>query len=96
MVAGFAADNPNVSVKDAWVRVPAPSKTETALYMTIENHGSQARAVVSATAKGASKVEMHEMKTTKAEEKQGSMSGMDKSTDKGKSKGGMEKGWTPP
>jgi copper(I)-binding protein len=86
-LAGFAADNPNIVAHDAWARVPAPSKTETALYMVIENHSTQPRAVVSATAKEASKVEMHEMKMMKqdkAGEKQGGMPGMTKSTEKGK------------
>ena len=54
-----------VVAHDAWVRVPAPSKTETALYMVLENHTSQPRAVVSVSSESADKVEMHEMKTVK-------------------------------
>ena len=94
--AVLAADNPNVVVHDAWVRMPAPSKTETALYMVIENKGASARSVVSATSKDAAKVEMHEMKmmnAAKADAKGGmpnmtkgkdGMPGMSKGAEKGK------------
>jgi len=51
-----------VVARGAWVRVPAPSKNETALYMELENHTSQKRAVVSASSDAAEKVELHEMK----------------------------------
>lgn len=57
-----AADNPSVVVQDAWVRMPAASRTETAAYMVIENKGSTARSVVSATSPDISKIELHEMK----------------------------------
>jgi copper(I)-binding protein len=56
-----AQDN-DVVVRDAWVRVPAPSKMETALYMVIENHGSQKRALVSASSDLAGKIELHQMR----------------------------------
>ena len=94
--AVFAADNPIVVVHDAWVRMPAPSKTEAALYMVIENKGASARSVVSATSKDAAKIEMHEMKMMtagKADAKDGmpnmakskdSMPGMSKGAEKGK------------
>jgi copper(I)-binding protein len=58
----LGAQDSQVVVRDAWVRVPAPSKTETALYMVIENHGSQKRAVVSVSSDIAGKVEMHQMR----------------------------------
>jgi hypothetical protein len=51
-----------VVARDAWVRVPLPSKTETALFAVLENHSSERRAVVSASSDAADKVEMHEMK----------------------------------
>ena len=56
------AQDAAVTVRDAWVRVPAPSKMETALYMVIENHGPQKRALVSASSDAAAKVEMHQMR----------------------------------
>lgn len=64
--AGLRAQSGSVVATDAWVRMPAPSKTETALYMVIENHSSQPRAIVSVSSDAAAKVEMHEMKTIKS------------------------------
>ena len=58
----FHAQDNAVVVHDAWIRVPAPSKTETALYMVIENHSSQKRALVSASSDLAGKIEMHQMR----------------------------------
>jgi hypothetical protein len=49
-----------VVVRDAWVRPPAPSKNETALYMTIENNGTDKHAVVSVMAEQARMAEMHD------------------------------------
>lgn len=60
--ATFHAQDGDVVVRDAWVRVPAPSKMETALYLVIENHGSQKRALVSASSDLAGKIEMHQMR----------------------------------
>jgi copper(I)-binding protein len=60
--ATFAAQNNDIVVHDAWVRVPAPSKTETALYMVIENHSSEKRALVFATSEVAGKIELHQMR----------------------------------
>lgn len=65
----------SVVASDAWVRVPAPSKTETALYMVLENKSSQARSVVSVTSDAAEKVEMHAMKTIKSGDSMSSGSG---------------------
>ena len=45
--AVLGAQNAAVVAHDAWARVPAPSKMETAVYMVIENHSAQPRAVVS-------------------------------------------------
>ena len=98
--AVLAADNPNVIVHDAWVRVPAPSKTDTAAYMVIENKSASARSVISASSNDAAKVELHEMKVMspgKMDAKDGmssmskdndGMSGMSKGADKEKEPGG--------
>jgi copper(I)-binding protein len=50
-----------VVVRDAWVRPPAASKDETALYMTIENTSADKRAVVSVMCDVAKVAEMHKM-----------------------------------
>jgi periplasmic copper chaperone A len=60
--AVLAADNASVVARDAWVRMPAASRTDTAAYMVIENKGAIARAVVSASSPDVAKIEMHEMK----------------------------------
>ena len=59
------AQDQGVVAHDAWVRMPAPSKMDTALYLVLENHSSQTRAVVSASSEAAAKLEMHEMKNVK-------------------------------
>jgi copper(I)-binding protein len=58
----LAAQDPAVIARDAWVRVPAPSKTETALFVVLENHSAQKRKVVSVATDAAAAAEMHEMK----------------------------------
>jgi copper(I)-binding protein len=58
--AALPADG--VSVRDAWVREPSPSRDVTAAFAVIENAGREARAIVSASAAQAEKVELHEMK----------------------------------
>ena len=68
-----------VVASDAWVRLPAPSKSETALYLVLENRSTQQKSVVSATSPQAEKAEFHEMKMIQSEKK--SMPGMDKSKD---------------
>lgn len=60
--AALAADNPNVVVNDPWVRLPAPSRVDTAAYMVIQNKGDAGRSVVSASSADVSKIELHEMK----------------------------------
>jgi periplasmic copper chaperone A len=60
--AALAAQDAAVVARDAWVRVPAPSKTETALYVVLENHSARRRKVVSASTDAAAAVEMHEMR----------------------------------
>ena len=59
------AQTADVVARDAWVRVPLPSKSETALYLVLENHGSQRRAVVSASSDSAAAAEMHQMTMVK-------------------------------
>lgn len=60
--AALAAGNPNVVVNDAWVRLPAPSRVDTAAYMVVQNKGDAARAIISASSPDVSKIELHEMK----------------------------------
>lgn len=57
-----AAQDQAVIARDAWVRAPAPSKDEAALYLVIENRSSERRAVVAASSEAAGKLEMHEMR----------------------------------
>jgi copper(I)-binding protein len=54
------AQGATVTVRDAWVRPPLPSKNDTALYMTIENKSTSARSVVSVMAEEAKMAEMHD------------------------------------
>jgi len=61
----LAAQDAAVVARDAWVRLPLPSKTETALYLTLENHSAQPRAVAGGTSDAAEKIELHEMKMVK-------------------------------
>jgi periplasmic copper chaperone A len=56
------AQDAAVVARNAWVRLPLPSKTETALYVTLENHGDQRRSVVGGVSEAAAKIELHEMK----------------------------------
>ena len=58
----LVAQETGVIARDAWVRVPAPSKDETALYVALENHGAQRRAVVAVSSDVAATAEMHEMR----------------------------------
>jgi len=58
----LSAQSSSVVVHDAWLRVPLPAQDQTALYFVIENHGSAAKAIVSASSPSAAKIEMHEEK----------------------------------
>jgi copper(I)-binding protein len=60
-LAGLAAQTAAVTAHDGWVRLPAPSKSETAFYVELENHGAQPRAVVAVSSDAADKAEMHKM-----------------------------------
>lgn len=62
-LAGRIQAQDAVEAHDAWARLPLPSKTQTALFVTLENHSAEKRAVVSASSDAAEKVELHEMKT---------------------------------
>lgn len=55
------AQSPEVIARDAWVRMPLPSKTETALYVVLENHSSQRRTILSVSSDAAAQAEMHQM-----------------------------------
>ena len=59
-VAG--AQNPNVSVRDAWVRVPGGGQNVGAMFMVVENHSVSPRAIVGVATDIAEKAELHEMK----------------------------------
>jgi len=58
----LSAQNADVVVHDAWIRVPLPSQNQTALYFVIENHAGAPRAIVSASSPAAEKIELHEEK----------------------------------
>jgi copper(I)-binding protein len=58
----LAADDAAVVARDAWVRLPLPSKDQTAMYVVLENHSTQKRTVVAASSEAAAKLELHEMK----------------------------------
>lgn len=61
----LAAQEAAVVVRDAWVRMPLPSKNDAALFAVIENHSAQRRSVVSAATDAAAQAELHEMKMEK-------------------------------
>ena len=61
-VSLFGVEDSEIVVHDAWIRVPAPSKSETALYMVIENHSAQKKALVFASSDIAGAMEMHQMR----------------------------------
>ena len=65
-VVRLLAQDAAVVARDGWVRLPLPSKSETALFAVLENHSPERRAVVSASSDAADKVEMHEMKMDRA------------------------------
>ena len=92
-----AAQEPAVVAHDAWVRVPAPSKMDTALYLVLENHSSEPKAVVSASSDAAAKLELHEMKMVKKDDSMGkSGDSMDKSAGGSDSSMSMDKPATQP
>lgn len=64
--SGALAQSPALSVHDAWVREPMGGRGMTAAFAIVENTGTAARAIVSATADVAETVELHEMKMVDA------------------------------
>lgn len=63
--AALNAQSSDVIARDAWARVPLPSKTETALYVVVENHSSQKRTIVSVSSDSGTAAEMHQMQMVK-------------------------------
>jgi periplasmic copper chaperone A len=61
----LSAQNADVVTRDAWARVPLPSKMDTAVYMVVENHTPQSRTIVSVSSDAAAAAEMHQMTMTK-------------------------------
>jgi periplasmic copper chaperone A len=55
------AQTSDIIARNAWARVPLPSKTEMALYVVVENHTSQRRAIVSVSCDSAAAAELHQM-----------------------------------
>jgi hypothetical protein len=51
----------SLAAQTAGVVAPAPSKSDTAFYVELENHGAQPRAVVAVSSDAADKAEMHKM-----------------------------------
>ena len=59
------AQEAGVIARDGWVRRPAPSKKEAAMFVVVENHTAQKRKIVAVTTDASSVAEMHEMQMTK-------------------------------
>lgn len=60
--AALAQTAPTLTVHDAWVRQPTGDRKEAGVFATVENSSATPRAIVSASADIADKVELHEMK----------------------------------
>jgi copper(I)-binding protein len=58
----LVAQDASVVARDAWVRVPAPSKMDAALFLVVENHSAQKRRIVAVSTDAAQVAEMHEMR----------------------------------
>ena len=58
----LTADDAAIVARNAWVRLPLPSQRDAAMYVILENHSQQRRAVVSGSSEAAASVELHEMK----------------------------------
>jgi copper(I)-binding protein len=61
----MAAQDAAVTARDPWVRLPLPSKNETALFVVLENHSAERRKLVGASSDAAETAELHEMKMQK-------------------------------
>ncbi len=62
LLLAASAQGATVTVRDAWVREPAPNRKETGAFAVVENAGTETRAIVGATSEVTEKVELHEMK----------------------------------
>ncbi|MEQ1948575.1 MAG: copper chaperone PCu(A)C [Bryobacteraceae bacterium] len=78
LAPAFLSAQSAVTVQDAWARVPAPSKSDTAMFFVLENHTAQAKSVVAVSSTAAEKTEMHEMKMTESKAGMPGMPGMEK------------------
>jgi len=54
------AQAPELTVKDAWARMPLAPQNNSAIYATLENPGATARSVVSVSTADADRAELHE------------------------------------
>ncbi len=62
--AALAQTAPALTVHDAWVRQPTGDRKDAGVFAVVENSSAATRAIVSASADIADKVELHEMKLT--------------------------------
>lgn len=62
LTLGLGAQTANVTVRDAWVRVPGGGQNVGAMFMVVENHSASPRAIVGVTTDIAEKAELHEAK----------------------------------
>lgn len=62
LAAPSRAQEGAVVAQDAWARPPAASRNMTGVFLVLENHSGQKRAVVGGSSDAAEKVELHEMK----------------------------------
>lgn len=61
LTVAIGAQQPGVVARDAWARLPLPSARETAVFLVVENHTDQKRAIISVTCDAAEAAEVHEM-----------------------------------
>lgn len=55
------AQTPTIVAHEAWMREPLPNRSESAIFVVLENTGADARSVVGASTTIADKVELHNM-----------------------------------
>jgi len=65
LVPAVMAQSDNFVAHDAWARVPDKSKSDTAMYLVVENKTAQPRAIVSVSSEAASSAELHQMTMVK-------------------------------
>lgn len=61
----LSAQTGDVVAHDAWARMPLKASMDTAVYMVVENHTAQSRAIVSASTDAAARAELHQMMMVK-------------------------------